>query len=275
MEEETPLMKLTLNKNQIALLLYSNSPSKRVHLLSFHHHSFKYSIMKNFSALFIFCTCILCFSIACGSDQSTDTTDKETISLKEIKAGQTVNEVPITTDEVSETPTAAEEMTEKEEAAPAEELTEKSAPSVKEKTEKAKDREQLVEKKPAVKKKRRKGIMQFSEKTYKFGTITEGKKVEHKFFFTNVGDKPVNVKEASATCGCTYPSHPFVPIKPGEKSYIGVTFNSKGKEGKQRPKVTVVTDSDLGTFNLYLDGKVEKVVEEEAPKEAEKKDENE
>lgn len=228
--------------------------------------------MKNFSALFIFCTLLLCFSIACSSDQSTDTTDKETISLKEIKAEQTVNtetEIPVMTNEASETSTTAEEMIEKEEKEPVEELIEKVVPSVKEKTEKAKDREQLVEKKPPVKKKRRKGIMQFSEKTYKFGTITEGEKVEHKFFFTNVGDKPVNVKEASATCGCTYPSHPFVPIKPGEKSYIGVTFNSKGKEGKQRPKVTVVTDSDLGTFNLYLDGKVEKVVEEEGEKEEE------
>ena len=125
-----------------------------------------------------------------------------------------------------------------------------------------------------VRKKRRKGIMQFSEKTYKVGTITEGDKVEHKFFFTNVGDKPINVKEASATCGCTYPSHPFVPIKPGEKSYIGVSFNSTGKEGKQRPKVTVVTDSDLGTFNLYLDGKVELKPKEEEVKEEEKTEDN-
>lgn len=231
--------------------------------------------MKNFSALLVLSSLLLCFIVACGSEQNTDTKetkDKETISLKEIKAGQTLsaeNEAPVATEEASEKPTVAEEMEEKAPEVSTEELTEKAVPSVKEKTASTKDREKLVEKKASPKKKRKRGIMQFSEKTYKFGTIKEGDKVEHKFFFTNVGDKPLNVKEASATCGCTYPSHPFVPIKPGEKSYIGVTFNSKGKEGKQRPKVTVVTDSNLGTFNLYLDGKVEKVEAEE-----EKTDEN-
>lgn len=242
--------------------------------------------MKNFSILSIFCALVLCCCIACSSDSKTNQAEKETISLEDIKAAQPE---PIETKEkatlVNEEKTSKEETTklETKEEKETEELTEKSVAQFKEESKKAKDRAAEIAKKEkakaaakkAKKKKRRKGIMKFSEKTYKFGTITEGDKVEHKFFFTNVGNKPINVKEVSATCGCTYPSHPFVPIKPGEKSYIGVTFNSKGKEGKQRPKVTVITDSDLGTFSLYMDGKVEKKEEEtKATETEEKNDEN-
>ncbi|NNE30228.1 MAG: DUF1573 domain-containing protein, partial [Saprospiraceae bacterium] len=69
------------------------------------------------------------------------------------------------------------------------------------------------------------------------------------------------IKEVRASCGCTQPSYPFLPILPGEEGAIGVRFDSKGKLGKQKPVITVVTNADPKIYKLFLDGFVD------APKE--------
>ena len=126
------------------------------------------------------------------------------------------------------------------------------------KTEETQTKERKTKK--AAKKERKsaskKPIISFERKNWSFGKLTEGDKVDHKFFFTNTGNAPLVIKDATATCGCTYPSRPYVAIKPGEKSYIGVSFDSKGKLGQQKPTVTVMTNA--GTHKLYLQGEVEK-----------------
>ena len=47
-----------------------------------------------------------------------------------------------------------------------------------------------------------------------------------------------------------------IPVDPGETGYIGVTFDSKGKVGKQKPMITVVTNARPRTYKLYLEGMV-------------------
>ena len=43
----------------------------------------------------------------------------------------------------------------------------------------------------------------FAETTYNFGTIAETKGVvSHQFEFTNTGDKPLVIVDATAECGC-------------------------------------------------------------------------
>ena len=88
--------------------------------------------------------------------------------------------------------------------------------------------EQKVEK-PIVKKVKKRSKISFEETTHKFGTIKSGDKVNHKFKFKNNGNAPLVIRDVQVSCGCTFPSYTFLPIKPNETGEIDVTFNSEHK----------------------------------------------
>ncbi len=48
--------------------------------------------------------------------------------------------------------------------------------------------------------------MVFPEDKFNFGKIKEGEKVRHAFKFKNLGDNPLMISDAIASCGCTVPS---------------------------------------------------------------------
>jgi Protein of unknown function (DUF1573) len=102
----------------------------------------------------------------------------------------------------------------------------------------------------------RTGALKFTTTHYDFGTIKDGETFDYKFEFVNTGSKAINILDAKASCGCTVPEYPFVPIEPGEKGVIGVHYNSKTKAGQQHPLVTVTTDAP-STFQLHLEGFVD------------------
>jgi hypothetical protein len=117
-----------------------------------------------------------------------------------------------------------------------------------------------TDKKTAAKKKstssKKTAKMKFENDTYAFGIIKPGDVIEHKFEFTNTGNKDLVITNAEATCGCTQPSFPFIPIPPGEKGYIGVKYDSTGKLGSQKPTVTLTTNAYPKTQKVYLEGVV-------------------
>lgn len=113
-------------------------------------------------------------------------------------------------------------------------------------------------------------IISFYNTIHKYGTIEQGDKIEYKFKFKNVGKSELVVVDATASCGCTKPSYPFIPIEPGEEGYIGVIFDSKGKLGRQKPSVVITTNADPATYTVYLEGYVDSADEK---KEANKDDE--
>ncbi|MEL6863853.1 MAG: DUF1573 domain-containing protein [Bacteroidota bacterium] len=125
---------------------------------------------------------------------------------------------------------------------------------------------QKVSEKKKVKKKKsqkKRPKLSFKQETYNYGQIMQGDKVEYQFRFKNTGNADLVIKDATASCGCTKPSYPFIPIAPGEEGYIGVIFDSKGKLGMQKPSITVVTNASPKTYKLYLEGVVDtKRVEE-------------
>ncbi|MGB1216265.1 MAG: DUF1573 domain-containing protein, partial [Saprospiraceae bacterium] len=47
--------------------------------------------------------------------------------------------------------------------------------------------------------------IKFEKTVHNFGTINEGDKIKHEFFFKNTGTKDLLIKDATATCGCTAP----------------------------------------------------------------------
>lgn len=79
----------------------------------------------------------------------------------------------------------------------------------------------------------------FVEENHDFGTIEEGTIAKHDFVFTNTGEAPLIITNASGSCGCTVPSWPREPIAPGDQGTIHVEFNSNNRTGNQTKTVTL------------------------------------
>ncbi|MFK7932413.1 MAG: DUF1573 domain-containing protein [Saprospiraceae bacterium] len=209
-----------------------------------------------FRLIIILLTVLVIFS-SCGHEHPN--ADQATISLEEIKPTIMATAQPITN-----TKEAVDEVDKEEILEESEEVVELKDEQPVEKTV---EPEKVVAKpvkkeKKAPKKSKKRPKIEFAKTTHYFGLIEEGETIRTEFFFDNVGDAPLLIKDASATCGCTYPGYPFVPIKPGERSSINVSFNSKGKFGKQKPVVTVMTNASSKPIKLYLEGEVKTEVAE-------------
>lgn len=99
--------------------------------------------------------------------------------------------------------------------------------------------------------------VQLIDSVYNFGSIKEGDKVEFSFRFKNIGDKPLVIASATATCGCTVPERPVKPILPGETGFIKAVFNSKGKPGHQEKGIAVSANAKPKFPTLKLIGEVQ------------------
>lgn len=86
-------------------------------------------------------------------------------------------------------------------------------------------------------------VINFQEEFHDFGEVPEGEIVEHTFTFTNEGEGPLIISNAAGSCGCTVPEWPRQPIAPGQQGQIKVSFNSKGRAGRQDKRVTLTTNA--------------------------------
>lgn len=111
--------------------------------------------------------------------------------------------------------------------------------------------------KPKARRNIKKPQIEFAVIRHDFGTIIQGDTVDYNFEFVNNGKGPLVIESAKATCGCTQPSYPFIPIESGEKGYIGVKYISVGKEGTQKPLITVTSNASKEPITLLLTGKVD------------------
>ena len=107
--------------------------------------------------------------------------------------------------------------------------------------------------------------MVIEEETYYFGTVEEGDIVKHTFKLKNIGTGDLIISEATASCGCTRPDYPFLPIGPQETGEINVSFNSKGRVGMQRKSVKIFSNSSPKVKLVYIEGKVVKKGELSTP----------
>ena len=95
------------------------------------------------------------------------------------------------------------------------------------------------------------------EKSYDFGTIKEsGGDVSHDFVIKNIGESPLIITSANASCGCTTPVIPKEPIKSGEEAIIRVTFNPSGRPGEFSKDITVRSNAKPSKFKLKIMGTV-------------------
>ena len=84
----------------------------------------------------------------------------------------------------------------------------------------------------------------FKKEEHDFGILIDGEKVTYSFRFTNSGDAPLIISNAKGSCGCTVPNFPKKPIAPGASASIDVTFDSKGRAGKQSKAVTLTANTN-------------------------------
>jgi hypothetical protein len=101
-------------------------------------------------------------------------------------------------------------------------------------------------------------IIDFDQREYDFGEITEGELVEGTFEIINKGKVDLIITNAKATCGCTVPEWPKEAIKPGESAPLKFTFNSRGRVGKQSKTITLQTNSEKVNETIRIKGTVVK-----------------
>lgn len=98
--------------------------------------------------------------------------------------------------------------------------------------------------------------IKFEKTIQNLGTFSEESPVQKCVFtFTNVGDKPLVINQAVASCGCTVPTYTKTPIKPGETGTINVTYNGAGKfPGQFKKTITIRSNAKNEMVRLYIEG---------------------
>ena len=86
--------------------------------------------------------------------------------------------------------------------------------------------------------------------------MIDGEKVTYSFQFTNSGEAPLIISDAKGSCGCTVPNYPKEPIAPGATASIDVTFDSKGRIGKQSKAVTLTANTNPNRKVIRINSEV-------------------
>ena len=85
-------------------------------------------------------------------------------------------------------------------------------------------------------------VIDFNETTHDFGDIKKNEKVTTIFKVTNSGKSNLNLRKVSSSCGCTVSQPEKNIIAPSETTNITVTFDSRGRSGKQNQNITVLSN---------------------------------
>ena len=98
--------------------------------------------------------------------------------------------------------------------------------------------------------------IKFDKVTHNFGKFSESSpKVSCVFTYTNIGDSPLIINQAMASCGCTVPEYTKQPVMPGQKGEIKVTYNGTGRfPGHFKKSITVRTNGVVEMTRLYIEG---------------------
>jgi hypothetical protein len=99
-------------------------------------------------------------------------------------------------------------------------------------------------------------IIEFDQKEYDFGTVTEGEKVQGVFKVTNSGKVDLIITSVKPSCGCTTPEWTKEAIAPGAAGEIKFEFNSANRVGKQNKSITVKSNAAKNTEVIRIKGTV-------------------
>ena len=108
--------------------------------------------------------------------------------------------------------------------------------------------------------------IEFTKINHDFGKMKAGDVVTTNFEFKNLGKKELIIRKTKASCGCTASQPEKTKLKPGESSFIKVTYNSAGKSGKESKTVTVISNSpERSNQVLTIQAEVEPAQQQNQP----------
>jgi hypothetical protein len=84
--------------------------------------------------------------------------------------------------------------------------------------------------------------IEFEKEVHDYGTMEQHGDGTCEFVFTNTGTAPLIISNAKGSCGCTVPSWPKDPIKPGASSSIKVKYDTK-RIGPINKSVTITSNA--------------------------------
>ena len=98
----------------------------------------------------------------------------------------------------------------------------------------------------------------FDKLSIDLGTFPESQPIQKcAFEFTNVGDAPLIINQASASCGCTVATFTKEPVLPGQRGKIEVTYNGKKFfSSKFKKTITVRTNGKTELTRLVISGEM-------------------
>ncbi len=97
----------------------------------------------------------------------------------------------------------------------------------------------------------------FPAPVFNFGTVPAGTIVRHDFVLRNRGTADLLILAVRSTCGCTVGKPSAKRIPPGKSATIRLRFDTKGRGGKERKTLFVVTNDVLaGVLKCRIEGSV-------------------
>lgn len=100
-------------------------------------------------------------------------------------------------------------------------------------------------------------VISFDQPTYDFGTLIQGKKVDHTFVLRNKGDAPLTIGKIKTSCGCTAATISSKTIAPGKTGEIAASFNSASFSGNISKTISVESnDPQAPSTTLTIKGVV-------------------
>ncbi|MBI2281186.1 MAG: DUF1573 domain-containing protein [Bacteroidetes bacterium] len=106
---------------------------------------------------------------------------------------------------------------------------------------------------------RAKTSIKFADMSHNFGEINQESKNTHVFKFTNTGNQPLIIENATGSCGCTVPTFPKEPIAPGKTGEIEVVYSPGQQQGEQMKTVSITANTDPIVTTLNISAKVKVV----------------
>lgn len=84
-----------------------------------------------------------------------------------------------------------------------------------------------------------------NKEMHDFGKVKKGEKLEYEFEITNIGKHDLIIEFASGSCGCTVPTYPEEPIKPGASAKIKVVYDTSDKKpGQDEQEVQIIANTE-------------------------------
>ena len=99
----------------------------------------------------------------------------------------------------------------------------------------------------------------YEKEVLDYGTIEYDADGTREFKFKNTGKEPLIIYSATGSCGCTVPTAPKDPIKPGETGIIKVHYDTK-RVGSFEKTVTVSSNGKTASKTLKIKGTVKPAV---------------